>query len=293
MLAAKILASVGVDVTLVCFESYFFSSAAAKKAADAIGLPLRVVDISSEQLKIVEHPRYGYGGAINPCIDCHLLMIKTAKKIMEAEGFDFVATGEVLGERPMSQNKQSLDIIERESGLAGKLLRPLSAQLLPPTEAEIKGLVDRSKLCGISGRSRQTQLELARKFAVNEIPQPGGGCILTEKEYGQRMKKLLEICPDAAGSDVLVLQNCRPIWEGRLFIAVARNAADCARLVKLAKRGDILFEPQNFPGPAVLVRDFGENLKKEEIESMGKKYLLKYSKKTPANPEISATAIMC
>ncbi len=286
MLAAKILAGLGVDVTPICFESYFFSSKNAQNATQAIGMELRVEDISQPHLEIVKHPRYGHGGAINPCIDCHLLMLKTAKTIMDAEGFNFVATGEVLGERPMSQNKLSLDIVERESGLAGILLRPLSAKLLPETVAEKSGLVDRNKLYDISGRSRKVQMELAHKFGITDIPQPGGGCVLTETEFGQRMKTLISVQPDIDGSDAQVMRHCRPIWEGKLLLAVARNKEDCAALIDLAKTGDFIFEPKNFPGPIVLARNFGAEIKKEAIESLGKKYLLQYSKKLPASPEI-------
>jgi len=291
MLAAKILADLGIEVVPVCFESYFFSCGNARKATLAIGMALRVEDISQSHLEIVKNPRHGHGGAINPCIDCHLLMLKTAKAIMDAEGFDFVATGEVLGERPMSQNKLSLDIVERESGLAGILLRPLSAKLLPETEAEKQGLVDRNKLYGISGRSRKVQMDLAKRFGIDYIPQPGGGCILTETEFGQRMKKLISINTDFDGSDARVLRYCRPIWEGKLLLAIARNKEDCERLGGLVKTGDFFFEPKNFPGPAVLGRNFGDILRKEEIESLGKKYLLQYSKKIPNEPEFSIKII--
>jgi tRNA U34 2-thiouridine synthase MnmA/TrmU len=286
MLAAKILEQQGIEVTPVCFESHFFGRKNALKAAQAIGMDLRAVDISGPHLEIVKHPRYGHGGAVNPCIDCHLLMLKTAKAIMDDEGYDFVATGEVLGERPMSQNKLSLDIVERESGLAGLLLRPLSAKLMPSTFAEIKGLVDRSKLYDISGRSREPQMRLARKFGITHIPQPGGGCILTEDEYGRRLKKLIEANPDFDGSDAQILRRCRPIWESRLLFAVARNKEECAALKSLAKSGDYLIEPQNFSGPVVLARNFGSPAKQGQIEESGKKHLLRYSKKVPQGPEI-------
>jgi len=291
MLAAKILEFQGVEVTLICFKSYFFSETAAQKAAQALGMELRVEDISAPHLEIVKHPCYGHGGAINPCIDCHLLMLKTAKAIMDAEGFDFVATGEVLGERPMSQNKLSLDIIEKESGLAGFLLRPLSARLLPPAAAETEGLIDRNQLYGISGRSRKAQMDLVEKFNINYVPQPGGGCILTEKEYGQRMKKLISVSPDFDGFDAQVLRYCRPVWEGKLLLAIARNKEDCEHLGGLVEAGDFFFEPKNFPGPAVLGRNFGDILQKGEIESLGEKYLLQYSKKILNEPKISIKII--
>jgi tRNA-uridine 2-sulfurtransferase len=291
ILAAKVLGGQGIEVVLVCFESYFFSCQAAKKAAQEIGLDLRVEDISKPQLDIVKHPRYGHGGAVNPCIDCHLLMLKTAKKIMDDDGFDFVATGEVLGERPMSQNQRSLDIIEKESGLAGKLLRPLSAKLLPETEVEKRGIVDRSLLCGISGRSRKEQLALADRFGLKNIPQPGGGCILTEKEFGSRLKELIQKKVDFDGFDAGVLRYGRPIWEGNLLIVVARDAKDCDMLQKLTKLGDIILLPENFPGPVVLARNFGGATSKEQAELSGRKYLFQYSKKIPEVPKISAEYI--
>jgi len=287
MLAAKILEELGVEVTLICFESYFFSSAGAKKAAENIGMNLRVHDLSLPHLAIVKRPHYGHGAGMNPCIDCHLLMLKTAGEIMAREGFDFVATGEVLGERPMSQNRLSLDIIEKESGLTGRLLRPLSAKLLPKTVAEEKGLIDRDKLYDISGRSRAVQYELARRFNMTNIPQPGGGCLLTEPEYGRRLKELMLAKPDFDGSDARLLKNCRPVWAGKLLVAVARDKNECVALVGLARSGDLVLEPANFPGPAVLARDFGSGFKREEIMELAKSNLLRYSKKIPEDPEIT------
>ncbi|MFZ3073845.1 MAG: hypothetical protein WA093_01800 [Minisyncoccales bacterium] len=291
ILAVKILEAQGTEVAPICFISYFFSSMNAQKAAFAIGMRLRVEDISVPHLEVVRNPVHGYGGAINPCIDCHLLMLKTAKAIMDKEGFDFVATGEVLGERPMSQNRQSLVTVERESGLSGILLRPLSAKLLPETAPETNGLVDRGRLYDISGRSRRPQMEIAKQFGIIDIPQPGGGCILTETDYRQRLRKLISIKPGFDGSDAKVLQNCRPIWEGDVLFAVARNQTDCAALKGLIKFGDFLFEPQNFPGPIVLARNFGAAACQDEIKAAGKKYILQYSKKALQNPEITVVKI--
>lgn len=288
ILAAKILAAQGIEVSLVCFESYFFGCKDALAAARAIDMDLRAVDISAPHLEIVKNPRYGHGGAVNPCVDCHLLMLKTAKTIMDAEGYDFVATGEVLGERPMSQNKMSLDIVEQKSGLAGLLLRPLCAKLMPPTIAETEGLVNRDKLYGISGRSRAPQLRLAEEFAIKDIPQPGGGCILTEGDYGRKLKKLMEINPDFDGSDARILRHCRLVWEGKRLFAIARDRNDCAMLKELAKAGDFLLEPKNFPGPAVLARNFGELANQDEMEKRCQDYILCHSKKIPPRPEFLA-----
>jgi predicted subunit of tRNA(5-methylaminomethyl-2-thiouridylate) methyltransferase len=291
ILALKILQEQGIRATPICFESYFFSCAKAKKAAQEAGFELRIENISKGHLKIVKHPSYGYGAAVNPCIDCHLLMLKTAKEIMEAENFDFVATGEVLGQRPMSQNKQSLDSIEREAGLSNKLLRPLSAKLLTETEIEKKGLVDRSKLYSISGRSRKPQLELANQFGIKSIPQAGGGCILTDSDYGRKLKELMARQPDFSGRDAQILRYGRPFWEGDILFIVARDKNECEKLNELAQSGDWLIEPQNFPGPTVLVRAFGQAAPQETIEPLAKKYVLRYSKKIPPTPEISITRL--
>jgi tRNA U34 2-thiouridine synthase MnmA/TrmU/8-oxo-dGTP pyrophosphatase MutT (NUDIX family) len=279
MLAAKLLMAQGVEVTLLCFKSYFFGCDAAKKAAAQLGLSLRVVDFSDDQFEVVKKPKYGRGGAINPCIDCHLLMIQKAGEIMEKEGFDFVATGEVLEERPLSQNKRSLDLIEQRSGLAGKLLRPLSAKLLLETEVEARGLVDRQKLEAISGRSRKRQLELAGKFMIKDIPQPSGGCILTEKDYGDKLANAIKIKPDLDGNDIQILRSGRVIFEGETLIVVARDKTESEALPQLAKKGDTVFLPENFPGPAVLLRDFSHKLGAAQAEEIGKAYLLKFTKK--------------
>jgi hypothetical protein len=251
-------------------------------------MDLRVENISQAHLEVVKKPDYGRGTAVNPCIDCHLLMLKTAKQIMDAEGFDLIATGEVIGQRPMSQNRQSLDVIEREAGLAEILLRPLSAKLLPETESEKRGLVYRSKLYGISGRARNIQLALAKEFEISYVPQPGGGCILTEIDYANRLNALAGKCPNYEGSDAQILRFGHPIWEGNTLFIIARNQVECQKLVDSAKTGDLLFEPKNFSGPMVLARNFGKTGEKEKIELFGKKYLLQYSKKIPADPEILA-----
>ncbi|HOX30572.1 MAG TPA: tRNA 4-thiouridine(8) synthase ThiI [Candidatus Paceibacterota bacterium] len=286
ILAARILMEQGIKVSPLCFKSYFFCPDAAQKASDYLGLPLRVIDFSDDQLKIVKKPKFGRGAAINPCIDCHLLMLLKAREIMEKEGFDLIATGEVLEERPMSQNKKSLALIEKESGLAGKLLRPLSAKLLPATEAETSGLVNREKLEAISGRSRKRQLELADKLKIKEIPQPSGGCILCEKDYGDKLACALKINPDLDGNDVLALKSGRIFFEKQALVVVARDKAESEILPALAKAGDTVFSPGNFPGPAVLVRNLGKKLSEPDLEAIGRSYLAKYSKKTPKDPRI-------
>ena len=170
ILAVKILQLQGIDVTGLTFVSYFFNNQSAKKAASKLKIKLKTVNFSEEHLKMVKKPKHGYGKSLNPCIDCHLMMLRKAKEIMNSPGsrekYDFVATGEVLGERPMSQNKKALDLIEKESGLKGFLLRPLSAKLLQPTILEKKRKIKRAELLDICGRSRKKQIALAKAFKI-------------------------------------------------------------------------------------------------------------------------------
>ena len=159
------------------------------------GVRLEIVDCTKgknlkEYLDLIKTPKFGRGNAFNPCIDCHLFMLKRAKSISKKLGCDFIATGEVLGERPMSQHKQALMLIEKQAGLEGKVLRPLSAQLLDETQAEKQGLVDRNKLFDIQGKNRTSQIKLAKKFKIN-YPNPAGGCQLCEKTYAIKLKDLL------------------------------------------------------------------------------------------------------
>lgn len=205
-LAAKILMEAGADVTCLHFFTGFcvtghnsrvgrqdrpIANHALDVAGEA-GIPVELVDISDDYLPMVVNPPHGYGANMNPCIDCRIFMINRARKYMDEVGADFVFTGEVIGQRPMSQMRPTIDLVERETGLEGRLLRPLSAKLLPPTMVEQEGRVDREKLYGLSGRSRKPQIELARKFGINEFMQPAGGCcFLTDKAYSRKLRDLL------------------------------------------------------------------------------------------------------
>lgn len=254
LLAAKVLEEQKIKVVPIFFKSYFFGPEIAQKSAKAAGLKLRVVDFSEDHLKIVQKPKYGYGVALNPCIDCHLLMLKKAKEIKEKEGFDFVASGEVLGERPLSQNKKTMCLLEKESFLSGFLLRPLSAKKLPPTIPEKLGLVNREKLLDLQGRSRKKQLLLAKKYNLKEFPTPAGGCLLTDKEFGKKLKELWQKFPQAGEKDIELLKIGRHFWEGKIKIVVGRNEKENQILKKLAGKGDVLVEMTNYPGPTSLIR---------------------------------------
>ncbi len=188
MLAIRLLIEQGVEVEALHFVSVFDcgatdadNCAGSQRAAAQLGVPLRFEEISDELLEIVKNPKHGRGHNMNPCIDCHAMMVRRAAAVMRGIGADFLCSGEVLGERPMSQRRDALGIVEREAAAEGLLLRPLSAQLLEPTIPEQKGWVDRAKLLRISGRCRKPQFELARTLNIGKFPTPAGGCLLTDR----------------------------------------------------------------------------------------------------------------
>ena len=286
ILAAKILEKRGLDVTALTFTSFFFDSGQAEKSARELEIKLRVENISPEHLRIIRKPKFGYGVGMNPCIDCHLLMLKAAKCIMRKDKYDFLATGEVLGQRPMSQNAGALELIEREAGLVGKILRPLSAKVLPETEMEKyprakllgkieKPLVDRNGLYGISGRSRKEQMKLAEDMGIKNYPSPAGGCILTDKEYSKKLHELLENVKNIKNSDIALLRIGRHFWFGKERIILGRNHEENLQLKKIAEKGDMLIEPKDVPGPTALVR----GKQNKEVLDLVKELLLRYTKK--------------
>ncbi|MFH1780805.1 MAG: tRNA 4-thiouridine(8) synthase ThiI [Candidatus Nealsonbacteria bacterium] len=256
MLAAKALKNQGIKVTGLSFESYFFNAGAASKAAKNLQIPLRVVNFSKEHLIMLKRPKYGYGKAMNPCIDCHILMLKKAKEIMKKEKFDFVATGEVLGERPMSQTSRALKLIEKEAFLSGFLLRPLSAKLLEKTICEEKGFVKRDRLFNISGRGRKQQIELAKTWGIKKYPSPSGGCLLTDPIFGKKLKELLQICPKCGEKDVALLRYGRHFWFKKMKIVVGRNEEENKKIKMLAGQGDVLVEMKKYPGPQTIIKNY-------------------------------------
>ena len=191
-LAVKILERAGAEVEAVTFVSPFFKDdGTAERAATALGVPLRRIDFTDDILALIRDPPHGFGGAMNPCIDCHAKMIARAGELMTELGYDFVATGEVRGQRPMSQNSQSLETVAKASGMRGRLVRPLSAKLLAPTIPEEEGRLNRDLLLDISGRGRERQIALAAEFGITDYPSPAGGCRLTEEGFGRRLKDLM------------------------------------------------------------------------------------------------------
>ena len=266
-LAARLIQMQGVEVVLLhCITDPLRSSGeVAKRAAERLGLPLRTLDISQEFFEVVRSPRFGRGSGMNPCLDCRILMLRKAKEVMEEEGARFVFTGEVLGQRPMSQHRRALRLVEKESGLEGLLLRPLSAKLLPPTVPELEGWVDRERLYDLSGRSRKPQMELARRLDVTEYPSPAGGCWLTDPTFSSRLRDLFSHGGILDGEQALLLRVGRHFrLSDKAKVIVGRNRRENSVLME--HRGNRwIVQVVDFPGPVVLVE--GEPSEEEVLKA--------------------------
>ena len=257
MLAAELIRVQGLDVLALFFETPFFTSAKAEKSAKSLSLPFKTMDITRRHLEVVKKPKYGYGGNMNPCIDCHSLMFRVAGEILKQEGAHFVISGEVLGQRPMSQTRTSLSIISRQSGLDGLLLRPLSAKLLPATIPEEKGWVQRKGLGDIQGRSRKPQITLAKSLGIKDYPAPAGGCLLTDRGFSRRLRDLLSAKKDPEIREIELLKFGRHFrMSPGIKLIVGRNKNENKAIRTLTRNGDILLSTISVPGPtAVLISD--------------------------------------
>lgn len=255
MLAICLLREQGIEMDGVVFKSPFFGTKSAEKAAAQLNVKLHVIDFSDDILALVRKPPHGFGGAMNPCIDCHAAMIRRAGEFMRAGGYAFVATGEVLNQRPMSQNRRSLETVAETSGLKGLLLRPLSAQLLDPTTPELDGRIDRARLGAISGRNRQPQMELVKRYGLTDYPSPAGGCLLTEKGFCRKLKDLFDHTdgiPPVADVELLKFSRQFRLPAGGRII-VGRNRMDNVALKALLKEGRTILHTVNIPGPTAAV----------------------------------------
>jgi tRNA U34 2-thiouridine synthase MnmA/TrmU len=257
-LAVKLLLDQGIDVAAVNFVSPFClckkGGCGASEVARNLNIPLKTISVGEEYLRIVRKPRFGYGKNLNPCIDCRIFMLKKAKKYAHETGASFLITGEVLGQRPMSQHGRTLGVIEQEAGLKGKILRPLSARLLPMTEPEKKGLVNRETLLGIEGRSRKSQIRLAEEMKVSGYSCPGGGCLLTYKEFASKLKDLFEHKKRVSLKDVQLLRVGRHFRFGKNKIIVGRNEAENKLLVQMKMLSEYCFEAQDCGSPITLLQ---------------------------------------
>lgn len=254
ILATLLLREQGIEVTGLVWVTPFFNVVQARRSAAQINLPLREEDLTERFLPLLRHPPHGFGKHLNPCVDCHLLMLKEAGRLMEAEGYDFLFTGEVLGQRPFSQHRWALEFIARECGCADRLLRPLSAQLLPVTKPEREGLVDRSRLLALKGRGRKAQLELAARFGLTSFPSPAGGCLLTDKGYSDRLRDLLAHQQQLSHRDLELLKYGRHFRLNPDSKAiVGRHQRDNEAIQALSQPGDLLLKVADYPGPLVLL----------------------------------------
>ncbi len=259
-LAVCLVKRQGIEVEAVNFKAPFFGGdQKMTQAANDLNISLKTIDISEEYMDVLRNPKYGYGKNMNPCIDCHGFMIRKAGEYMQESGGSFIITGEVLGQRPMGQNKSALGAVDKISGFRGLILRPLSAKLLPPTIPEEKGWIDREKLLDISGRSRVRQMELAAELGITDYPSPAGGCLLTMENYSKRLRHLLQLRPEAKPHETEVLKHGRHFrLDSRAILVVGRKATENEILLKLADPDDYLFKVTTHPGPTSLLRYFGD-----------------------------------
>ena len=259
ILAARLLVEQGIEVQCIHFTSPFFGEVASIPYWErTFGLQVSAVDLSEEFVRMMRQgPPNGFGKVLNPCVDCKIMMIRRARDLMEARGASFVISGEVLGQRPMSQRRDTLNLIRKEAGADAWLLRPLSALHLAPTPMEEQGLVDRERLRGFSGRGRKDQLALAEQFGLADIPTPAGGCRLTERENARRYWPLLNN-PEAGAHDFHLANVGRQVWSVGtpvpVWLSVGRNMDDNERLLALARPDDVLFKIAELPGPIALAR---------------------------------------
>ena len=265
ILAARLIKEQGIEVIGICFRSYFFNEENAKRMTKQIWIRLEVVDFSKEHFEMVKNPSHGWGKNMNPCIDCHSMMMRYSGELLEKFNADFIITGEVLNQRPMSQNKSALNIVKKQSGFSEKILRPLCAKNLDPTPMEVNGLVDREMLLDISGRSRKVQMELADKWGIKDYPSPAGGCKLTDPNYSIRLKELVERKENVTEKDIHLLKYGRHfITDDKTKIIVTRTAEEGESIKVLLNKNDLMFLTSKYNGAMVIIPE-GNNPTENDI----------------------------
>jgi len=266
-LAIKMMQEQGFDVSAVAIKTPFCDFDCGRgcgfeirERADDLDVNLKTVYLGDEYIEMLKKPKHGIGAGFNPCVDCRSMMFDAAKKHMEEIGAEFIISGEVLGQRPMSQHAPALRTIENESDLVGKIVRPLSAALLPETDPEKDGLIKRENLGMIRGRTRRGQLDMAKKYGIENPPNAGGGCLLTEPHFGIKAKDLFSHTKNPTINDIDLLKIGRHfrLDEETKFI-VGRNKDENEMIKAIALPGDILLEAKDFVGPVSILR--GSNAK--------------------------------
>lgn len=283
ILAVEVLRRQGVEVLAVTFETPFFGSLRAVESAKSLGVDHRVLDITEGHLQILRNPVFGFGKHMNPCMDCHALMFRKAGELMEEEGYDFLFSGEVLGQRPFSQNYRALQKVAEASGFPERILRPLSALKLPPSGPEKSGLVDRNKLLGFKGRSRKPQMELAAMWGISTFPSPAGGCLLTDPGFSARLKDLWEKEENWDVRDLRLLSVGRHlrVTPSRKLV-VGRNQSENQKLTSMVTHEDIQIEALDYPGPLVVVPHGGPR----ELLELAASVCLRYSDAPPQTAHV-------
>jgi tRNA U34 2-thiouridine synthase MnmA/TrmU len=250
-----VLKKQGIDVTWICFKTPFFSAEKARRASQATGIRLIVRSIFPTYLDMLKNPPVGYGQYMNPCMDCHALMFKLAGEIMKTDRFDFLFSGEVLGQRPMSQTYPSLRYVAKQSGMDGYIVRPLCAKRLPESIPEQKGWIDREQLLGLSGRSRKPQMRLAVQYGITTYPAPAGGCLLTDKGYSHRLRDLFDHQTAHTEAELYLLKYGRHLrLNSRVKVIVGRTWKENEAIEKWVDPvRDIVLKTMGYPGPTAVI----------------------------------------
>lgn len=282
--ALKMMLEQGIEIVALNFITPFCTctsrssgcSHQATKVAKELGIEVKVIYKGLDYVEMIRDPKYGYGRNMNPCVDCRIFMHKEAKKLMEEIGGSFIVTGEVLGQRPMSQRLDTFRIIERDSGLEGLVVRPLSAWLLSPTMPELNGIINRNRLLDISGRSRKLQIGLAEELGIKDYPCASGGCLLTDAEFAKRIKDLFKYDGSYTLIDVKLLRIGKHFRvDDFTKLILGRREEENKELVSLTKdKGYHIFRPNNFPGPTALIKREVTG----SVEDIAGRTIVKYSK---------------
>lgn len=300
ILATRLVMDQGVEVEAIQFVTPFFNydilddiEAHKQRVLASYGIHVIVEDISPGYLQLLRNPVHGFGKNFNPCIDCKIMMLSRAKKMLAERGASFLISGEVLGQRPMSQRRDTLNVIERDSGTKSLLLRPLCAQLMKETEAEAKGWVDRTKLLRISGRGRSPQIALAKQYDITDIPAPAGGCILADPILSKRIaevyarESILQTAEISVTDIRLLLVGRQFILPGGGWLIVGRSETDNIKLEKLVQADDAVLQMEEWAGPLAVLKKAGSRYENREVLERdlerAASLVVRYGKKLPEN----------
>lgn len=278
ILALRLVLDQGIEVTAMHMNIPFIAEKKdIEKLTKDLGVHLEVVEVDEDYMDVVRNPKHGYGTEMNPCIDCRIYVLRKAKELADRIGASFLFTGEVLGERPMSQTRKAMRIIEEETGLGGLILRPLSARLLPETIPESEGWVDRQKLMAVKGRNRKPQMALAEELGINQYPQPAGGCLLTQQEFSAKLRDLVQHKEKPSLRDIPRLKVGRHFrFEGHKII-VGRNEQDNNALQELKRPEDCTFEVPGCGSPITLMESADGGSEEDKACEIAAKLTVRYS----------------